>query len=322
MTVFITRRVIQLVLIAIIICTIIFFAVNVIGNPVEMMISPLATAEDRAEAIRQLGLDQPVWRQYLIFWQNILHFDFGQSFIHSRPAMAVLFERLPATLELAIFSMALASLIGMPLGISAGYWHDRGLAHFVMGFSILTLSMPVFWIALLLILFFSVELGWLPSTGRGATVSVLGIPLSILTLDGLRHIILPGFTLALFNVATVIRLSAAGVREVITTDYYRFARAKGLSTWRLMTVHVFKSILVPVVTVLGMEFATTIAGAVVTETIFAWPGIGRLIIESITALDRPMIITYVIFIVMAFGLINLLVDLFYLAIDPRARNQG
>jgi peptide/nickel transport system permease protein len=191
-----------------------------------------------------------------------------------------------------------------------------------MAGSILGFSLPTFWVGVLLIMVFSVWLGWLPPTGRGETVQVLGIGISLFTADGLRHLLMPAFNLALFELALLIRLTRSGTREALTQDYVRYARAKGLSMRRVVAVHVLKNIMIPIVTVVGLEFGSVIAFAIVTETIFAWPGMGKLLIDSINVLDRPVIVAYLMIIVLLFIVINLTVDLLYSALDPRVRTTG
>jgi peptide/nickel transport system permease protein len=247
----------------------------------------------------------------------VLHGDLGRSFVYNEPAMRVILERLPATLELSVAAVLLAVLIGLPAGLYAGLRPNALGARALMAGSILGFSLPAFWVGLMLIMVFAVQLGWLPSTGRGATRALFGIQWSFLTWDGLAHMVLPAINLALFNISLVMRLVRAGVREALPSDYVRFARAKGLRPSRVIFVHVLKNILIPVVTVLGLEFGTTIAFSVVTETIFAWPGIGKLIIDSINLLDRPVIVAYLMLIVLLFVAINLVVDLLYTVLDPR-----
>ncbi len=239
-----------------------------------------------------------------------------------QPAIKLILQRLPATLELAVAALILASVIGVPLGLLAGLFPSHFLSRSVMTFSILGFSVPTFWVGLLLIMTFSVLLGWLPAGGRGETVVVLGVPWSFLTANGLRHLILPAVTLSLFKISFVIRLTRAGVSEVMPLDYIKFARAKGLSSMRVVCVHLLRNILIPLVTVVGLEFGRTIAFAVVTETIFAWPGAGKLILDSLNALDRPVIVSYLMVVVCLFVGINLIVDLLYKALDPRVRLEA
>jgi peptide/nickel transport system permease protein len=238
------------------------------------------------------------------------------------PALPLIVERMPATLELALCAMIMAIFLGVPLGMWAGLRPDSISGKIIMGGSILGFSLPSFWVGLMMIMIFAVEFGWLPSTGRGETVTVGGIRLSFLTLDGLSHMLLPAINLALYKISLVIRLTRAGMREAMHQDYVKFARAKGLSTSRVILVHVMRNIMIPVVTILGLELGNVIAFAVVTETIFSWPGMGKLIIDSIQVLDRPVIVAYLMITVFMFIFINLVVDLMYSVIDPRVRLQG
>ena len=228
---------------------------------------------------------------------------------------------MPATFELALAALLMAIVIGIPFGVFAGLRPEARTSKVVMAGSILGFSLPTFWVGLMFIMVFAVILGWLPSTGRGDTVDVGGVPLSFLTIDGLSHLFLPALNLALFKISLVIRLARAGTREVVHQDYIKFARAKGLTTKRVVLVHLMKNILIPVVTVLGLEFGGLIAFSVVTETVFAWPGMGKLIIDSIQNLDRPVIVAYLMIIVLIFVIINLVVDVLYSVLDPRVRLQ-
>jgi peptide/nickel transport system permease protein len=319
MATWLVRRLIQAVFVVLAMTIIVFVGVNVIGNPIDILISPEADQAERLRAIAALGLDKPLWQQYFIFIGGLLHGDFGRSFVFNEPAMQVIMQRLPATMELAVTAVLISIVIGIPAGLFAGLKPNAFLSRFMMAGSILGFSLPSFWVGLMLIMVFAVQLGWLPSTGRGATVGVFGVQLSFLTLDGLRHLILPAINLALFNVSLIMRLTRAGVREAMPADYVKFARAKGLSPARVIGVHVMKNIMIPVITVVGLELGTTIAFSVVTESIFAWPGVGKLIIDSINLLDRPVIVAYLMLIVFLFVLINLTVDLLYTALDPRVR---
>jgi peptide/nickel transport system permease protein len=314
-----SRRLLQALFVVLAMTAIVFIGVNVIGNPVEILVPPDADQAERLRVIAQLGLDKPLWQQYLSFLSGALHADFGKSFVFSEPALQVILQRMPATLELAICALLLAIVVGIPLGLYAGLKPDSIFAKAAMAGSILGFSLPGFWVGLLLIMVFAVQLGWLPSSGRGETRALLGIQWSFLTMDGLAHLVLPAFNLALFKISLVMRLVRAGVREVLPQEYIKFARAKGLSERRVIFVHVLKNILIPVVTVIGLEFGSTIAFSVVTESIFAWPGMGKLIIDSINMLDRPMIVAYLILIVALFVTINLVVDLLYTVLDPRVR---
>ena len=300
----------------------VFAGVYAIGNPVDILINPQADQAEIARATAALGLDLPLWRQYWNFLAGAVSGDLGRSFVSNAPALHLILERMPATLELALTATLIAVVLGIPLGLWAGLRPDTAVGRLIMGGSIIGFSLPSFWVGVMLIMVFSVELGWLPPTGRGETVSVMGIQLSILTWDGLKHIAMPAFNLALFELALLIRLTRAGTREALGQDYVRFARAKGVSMPRVVRVHVLKNILIPIVTIVGVEFGSVIAFAVVTETIFAWPGMGKLLIDSINVLDRPVIVAYLLIVVLLFVLINLIVDLAYTALDPRVRLAG
>ena len=322
MTVFLIHRLLQSVLVVFIITLLIFLSVNVIGNPVDILIDPECDQACRAQAIKNLGLDRPLHEQYGVFLWNAVHGDLGESFLTKVPATVVILQRLPASLELAGCAMVIALVFGVPLGMWAGLKPETAGAKLIMGGSILGFSVPGFWLALILIIIFSVELGWVPSTGRGATVEFLGLQFSFLTLNGLHHLILPAFTLSLYHMALLIRLVRAGVRETVFLDFIKFAHAKGLRRFRVVSVHLLKNILIPVVTVLGLEFGGLLAYAVVTETVFAWPGMGKLLLDSINILDRPVIVAYVVLITLMFIAINLIVDVAYSLLDPRVRLIG
>jgi len=319
MLVFLIRRLLESVVVLLVMSILVFLGVYAIGNPVDILINPQADQQDIARTIAALGLDKPLWEQYLYFLNGALHGNLGVSFAQGTPALKLIFERMPATLELAVFAMLLAIVLGIPLGLWAGLRPNGVANRTIMTISILGFSLPTFWVGLMLIMVFAVQLGWLPSNGRGETRMLLGIPVSFLTLDGIRHLILPGVTLSLLNIAMVIRLTRAGTQEAMLQDYVKFARAKGLSNARIVGVHVLKNILIPIVTVVGLQFGSVIAFSIVTESIYAWPGMGKLIIDSIQLLDRPVIVAYLLVIVTLFILINLVVDLVYGVLDPRVR---
>ena len=319
MTVFIIRRLLQSVLVLAIMTVIVFAGVYAIGNPIDILISPDATQAERERAIADLGLDQPWYVQYWVFLGNLLQGDLGRSFVFNEPAIQLLLQRMPATLELAAAAMLISLVIGIPLGMWAGL-RPHGIAgKTIMSGSILGFSLPNFWQGMMLIMIFAVILGWLPSGGRGELGSFMGIESSLFSLDGWSHLILPATNLALFKTSLVIRLTRASIQETINLDYVKFARAKGLSPRRVIFVHVLKNIMIPLVTIIGLELGSVIAFAVVTETVFAWPGMGKLIIDSIFVLDRPVIVAYLIIIVMMFITINLVVDILYSILDPRVR---
>lgn len=315
----ITRRLFDTIIVLLFVSIIIFSGIYVVGNPIDMLISPTATQKDMEEAIKALGLDKPLWNQYFDFLLNALQGNLGKSFIFNEPAIELILTKLPATLELAFFALFLAIIIGLPLGLIAGLKSGSIIDRIIMSSSILGFSLPTFWLGVTMILFFSVNLGWLPPGGRGPTTEFLGIKVSFLNLEGLKYIILPGLNLALFKISLVARLARSGTKEALLQDYVKFAKAKGLNDTRIILVHVLKNILIPIVTVMGMELGSLIAYAMVTETIFNWPGSGKLIIDSIYLLDRPVIVAYLLIITSIIIFINLIVDLVYSFLDPRVR---
>ncbi len=315
-------RVFQACIVVMVMTLIIFFGISVIGDPVELLVSPEATQLERARVIASLGLDRPLWEQYFRFLGELANGNLGTSYIYNAPPLAIIIERMPATLELAMVSVVLSCIIGIPFGVYAGLFPHTRLARSYMTLSIVGFSLPTFWIGLVFIMVFAVWLGWLPSQGRGETVEVLGFHWSFLTLDGLRHLLLPALTLSLSSISLVFRLTVSGVKEVVGLDYIKFARAKGLSGRRVVGVHVMKNIMIPITTVIGLDMGSTIAFSVVTETIYSWPGMGKLVIDSIDVLDRPMILAYLMVIVCLFVLINLMVDIIYTLLDPRVRLGG
>lgn len=317
---FLIQRLLQAAVVMLVISALVFVGVFAIGNPIDVLISPDVTQQIRLDTIAAYGFDQPLWKQYLAFIERLVRADFGRSFVFNMPVLDLILSRLPATLELTLAAVLGATLLGVPLGMYAGYRPDSLLSKAIMGLSILGFSVPTFWIGLILILIFAVNLGWLPAGGRGDTVGVLGVEWSFLTPEGLKHLLLPALTLSLFRLALMIRLARAGMREAILSDYVKFARAQGLPEGKVIGGHVLKNISIPIVTVFGLEFGATLAFAVVTETIFSWPGLGKLIIDSIQSLDRPVMVAYLMLVAFLFIMINFLVDIAYAALDPRLRS--
>ncbi|HEV7323774.1 MAG TPA: ABC transporter permease [Bosea sp. (in: a-proteobacteria)] len=322
MTAFVLQRLIQSVLVLLAVSVVVFLAVYGIGDPIELLVSPSASAAEREALIRRLGLDLPVWQQYLTFMANALKGDLGRSFVHGVPALQLILQRLPATFELVLLAMTLALAAGIPLGLMAGLNPDSRSARIVMASTVLGFSLPSFWKGMMLILLFAVWLGWLPTAGRGETVSLLGVQTSLLTLDGLQHIALPALNLAIPNLALIIRLVAAGTTETMTLDYVKYARAKGVRPRRIVNRHILRNILIPVVTVVGVEFGSLVAFSTITETVFAWPGMGKLLIDSVYQLDRPVVVAYVLLATLLFVTVNFLVDVLYAALDPRVKLAG
>ena len=316
---FTIRRLGQSLFVLVVMSFLVFLGVYAIGNPIELLVNPQADAIERARATAALGLDKPILEQYGTFLAHAASGDLGRSFVFNVPAIQLILERLPATLELAATAMVLAIAIGIPLGLVAGLRPHSIIGRAIMAGSILGFSLPTFWVGLVLIMVFSVNLGWLPPNGRGETVMLLGIPVSFLTWDGLKHLAMPALNLALFKLSLLIRLTRASTREAVLQDYVKFARAKGLGPGRVIGVHVLKNILIPIVTVIGLELGSVIAFAIITESIFAWPGTGKLLIDSINQLDRPVIVAYLLVIVTIFIAINFVVDVLYSVLDPRVR---
>ncbi len=316
---FLIQRLLQAMLVMLVISGLVFVGVYAIGNPIDVLLSPDATQEIREQAIRAYGLDLPLWQQYGRFLGRLVSGDFGRSFVFNMPVLELIFQRLPATVELTLAAVLGATLIGVPLGMYAGYRPDTVAARTIMAISTLGFSVPTFWVGLVLIYCFAVSLGWLPAGGRGQTATLFGVQWSFVTGNGIAHLLLPAVNLSLFKMALMIRLARAGTGEVMMTDTVKFARATGQSEATVLRRHALRLISIPLVTVFGLELGSTLAFAVVTETIFSWPGVGKLIIDSINALDRPVMVAYLMLVAFLFIMINLLVDLANAALDPRIR---
>ncbi len=315
MAVYVLRRLSHALLIMIVISFLVFAIMYKAGDPTELLLPPDATQQDVTAMRQYLGLDQPFHVQYWTFITNAVHGDIGRSFIYGQSALKVVAERLPATLELATVAMVLSVLLGIPLGVVAAVKPQSPASQGIMFFSLLGISIPVFWTGMVLVLIFSVMWGVLPSSGRGEVV----FHTSLLTMDGIKHIIMPAITLSLFQLALIIRLTRTGMMEVLMEDYIKLARAKGLPRRVVIFLHALKNTLIPVVTIIGIQFGQLIAFAIVTETIFAWPGTGKLIIDSIQNLDRPVVVAYLLVVSAIFVMINFVVDILYTFIDPRIR---
>ena len=316
---YLARRVMQSVIVLVAMSLLVFVGVYAIGNPVDILVNPQADQNEIARATAALGLDRPLAEQYWRFLGDAATGNLGKSFAYNVPAIGLILERMPATVELASAAMLIALALGVPLGLWAGVAPRSGAGRAIAAGTVVGFSLPTFWVGLLLILVFSVWLGWLPTSGRGPTRETLGIPVSFLSAEGLRHLVLPAANLALFNLSLVARLVRSGTLEAMRQDYVRFARSKGLPEGRVVGVHALRNVLVPVVAVTGVQFGSVIAFAVVTETIFAWPGMGKLLIDSINVLDRPVIVGYLCIVVVLFVAINLAVDLLTDWLDPRVR---
>lgn len=314
---YLLKRLLQMVVTLFIVSILVFLLANFIGDPVNMLVSEKASEEVRQQIREQLGLNKPILEQYFNFLSGAIRGDFGKSYIYKQDVLSLILERAPATLELVFVSVIMTIALAIPLGVYAGAFPKRKSSALIMGGSILGISLPSFFVGMMMIFIFSLGLRWFPSSGRGPTATVMGMKFSFFVKGGLKYIILPAFTLALTNIASMVRLTRAGVMENMRQDYIKFARAKGVSMRKVLFGHALKNALIPVVTVFGMEIGSLIAFTTVTETIYSWPGLGKLLIDSINAVDRPVIVAYLILTTVLFVFINFVVDLLYTLIDPR-----
>lgn len=319
MLAFLLRRLGQAVLVMATVGLLAFLLFQHVGDPVTNLLGQEATAEQRAALRAELGLDQSVATQFVCFVGNAVRGDFGISLRQGRPVSALIAERLPATLELAGVAAVLALLLGVPMGVVAALKRGSAWSQLLMTVSLLGVSLPTFLIGILLILVFSVGLNWLPSFGRGEVVMLGPWSSGLLTVDGWRHMVLPASTLAVFQLALIMRLVRAEMLEVLRTDYVKFARARGLSDHAVHFRHALRNTLVPVITVTGLQLGSLIAFAIVTETVFQWPGMGLLFIQAVSFADVPVMAAYLCLIALIFVAINLVVDVLYFAVDPRLR---
>lgn len=299
-----------------------FLLFQFVGDPVTQMLGQEATEADREALRHSLGLDKSLWEQYGTFVAKAVQGDFGVSLRQGAPVSELLKEKMPATIELAFFSAMVATLLGIPLGVYVALKRNTLLSKWLMGLSLLGISLPTFLIGILLILVFSVWLGWFPSYGRGDTVSFGWWTTGLLTKDGLMHIVLPAITLAVFQIALVMRLVRGEMLEVLRTDYIKFARARGISQRSIYFRHALKNTLLPVITITGLQLGGIIAFSIVTETVFQWPGMGLLFIQAVQFADIPVMAAYLCLISFIFVVVNLIVDLLYVAVDPRLKIEG
>lgn len=316
---YLIQRLLQSIIVVLCVTFVVFVIMYHSGDPVELLLPPEATPLQAEQLRHHLGLDKPFHVQYVTFLKNALRGDLGTSFIFNQPAINLVVERIPATLELALFAMFLAVLMGIPAGIATAVRPKSFLSKTIMSGSLLGISLPVFWLGIMLVMIFSVVLGWLPSSGRGETTVVWGMRLGFVTPSGFTHLILPALTIAIFQLALIIRLVRAGMMEVLLQDFVKFLKAKGLSEKRIVFIHALKNILIPVVTIVGLQLGNIIAFAIVTESIFAWPGMGKLVIDSIHNLDQPVVLAYLLVVSLIFVFLNLIVDIIYTFLDPRIR---
>ena len=314
---YLTNRFLHAAIVLMAVSLAVFFVMYKAGDPVELLLPPDATQHQMEELREHLGLNDPFLVQYGLFLKNASQGNVGKSFIYGQPALAVVLERLPATLELATFAMILAVGLGIPLGIIASLKPDSKLSKAIMFFSLAGISVPTFWMGMILVLLFSVTWGWLPSSGRADLAPFT----SFFSIEGLKYLVLPGITLCLFQLALILRLTKSGMMEVLLQDYIKLARAKGLPQHVVVLLHALKNTLIPVVTIIGIQFGELIAFTIITETIFAWPGTGKLIIDSIQNLDRPVVVAYLMIVAFIFVFINFIVDIIYTFIDPRVHSN-
>ena len=319
MLAFIIRRLLQAMVVMGVVAFIAFSLFQFIGDPVVAMLGQDATDEQRAELRKDLGLDDPVPVQFARFVGNAVRGDFGLSYRQGRKVSELIRERLPATLELSIAAAGLALLVGIPMGVYTALRRKGWLANLFLAISLVGVSLPTFLIGILLIMVFAVALGWLPSFGRGDTVQIGWWSTGLLTRDGWAHLVLPAITLALFQTTLIMRLVRSEMLEVLRTDYIKFARARGLSDRSIYFGHALKNTLVPVITITGLQIGSIIAFAIITETVFQWPGMGLLFIQSVHVADIPIMAAYLCLIALIFVVINLVVDLLYYVVDPRLR---
>ena len=319
MLAFIVRRIVQATAVMLVVAFIAFSLFQYVGDPVLSMVGQDATPEQRAELRRDLGLDAPFYTQFARFLSNAAQGEFGLSYRQGRKVSTLIRERLPATLELSFAAALLALAIGVPLGVYTALRRHGLLSHLLLAVSLIGVSLPTFLIGIFLILLFAVLLGWLPSFGRGETVALGWWSTGLLTREGLLHLVLPAITLALFQMTLIMRLIRSEMLEVLRTDYIKFARARGLPDRVVHFGHALKNTLVPVITIAGLQLGGIIAFAIVTETVFQWPGMGLLFIQAVQFADIPIMAAYLCLIALVFVVINLAVDLLYFAVDPRLR---
>ena len=319
MLTFVLRRLLQAVIVMLAVAFIAFMLFQYVGDPVTNLLGQDATQEQRELLRKDLGLDQPFPLQFAHFIANAVQGEFGLSLRQGRKVSTLITERFPATLELALAAAVIALGVGVPLGVYAALRRGRFGSQLVMTLSLLGVSLPTFLIGILLILIFAVTLKWLPSFGRGDVVALGSWSTGLLSVDGWRHLVLPSITLSVFQLALILRLVRAEMLEVLRTDYVKFARARGLQDRAVYFGHALKNTLVPVITITGLQLGSLIAFAIITETVFQWPGMGFLFIQAVQFADVPVMAAYLCLIALIFVLVNLVVDLLYFAVDPRLR---
>ena len=321
MLVFILRRVVQAVIVMLTVAFIAFMLFQYVGDPVTNILGQDATPAQREQLRVDLGLDQPFPVQFVRFVGKAVQGEFGLSLRQGRKVSSLIVERLPATLELSLSAALIALVIGIPMGVYAALRRGTFLSQLMMTVSLLGVSLPTFLIGILLILLFAVTLKWLPSFGRGEVTALGAWSTGFLTIDGWKHLVLPAITLAVFQLTLIMRLVRSEMLEVLRADYIKFARARGLSNRTVYFGHALKNTLVPVITITGLQLGSLIAFAIITETVFQWPGMGLLFIQAVTFADIPVMAAYLCLIALIFVVINLIVDLLYFVVDPRLRAE-
>ena len=319
MTALVLRRLLQSIVVMLVVALMAFTIFRYGGDPVAMMVGQETSLEERAQLRVTLGLDDPIPVQFGRFVIDIVHGNFGISYQIGRPVSELLVERLPATLELSGIAALFALLVGIPMGVYTALYPTRWLSKIFLGISLIGISLPTFLIGILLILLFGVTLGWLPTFGRGDVVAIGGWTTGLMSISGLKSLIMPAFTLGMFQLTLIMRLVRSEMLEVLRTDYIKFARARGLSNRVVHLGHALKNTLVPVITITGLQLGSIIAFAIITETVFQWPGMGLLFIQAISMVDIPIMAAYLVLIAFFFVIINLIVDLLYHVVDPRLR---
>jgi len=313
------RRLLQSIVVMLVVALMAFTIFRYVGDPVAMMVGQETSLQERAQLRVTLGLNDPIPVQFGRFVIRMVHGNFGISYQIGRPVSELLVERLPATLELSGIAALFALLVGIPMGVYTALYPTRWLSKIFLGISLIGISLPTFLIGILLILLFGVTLGWLPTFGRGEVVAIGGWTTGLMSISGLKSLIMPAFTLGMFQLTLIMRLVRSEMLEVLRTDYIKFARARGLSNRVVHLGHALKNTLVPVITITGLQLGSIIAFAIITETVFQWPGMGLLFIQAISMVDIPIMAAYLVLIAFFFVIINLIVDLLYHVVDPRLR---
>ncbi len=322
MLAFIIRRMAQSVVVLLTVALIAFALFRFVGDPTQQMVSQDTSVEERMQIRKDLGLDDPVPLQFLRFIGNAARFEFGVSYQNKQPVAKLIAERFPATMELALASALFALFVGIPMGVYTGLYPNSVVSKLFQMISLIGVSLPTFLIGILLIFVFSVSLGWLPSFGRQGVVNVGGWTTGFLTLEGWRSLVMPAITLGLFQMTLIMRLVRSEMLEVMRTEYIRFARARGLSSRSINFRHALKNTLIPVITITGLQLGSIIAFAIITETVFQWPGMGLLFLQAVQTVDIPIMAAYLLLVATLYVVINLIVDLLYSAVDPRIRISG